>query len=242
MFKPKIEKHRGYQVKVQRLKGGVAANTETQTLYFLYTTPFHDFLNALRDATLLCEIPPVEVEEKGRVIFRKPALDVQTNEPESATQTPRRRGLLTPHDSFSVELPSPEYDAPREAEKVYRERDGYMLSDGAWIYKRQKIHFRNGTELKVAEDSLSKIEDEADYWAMVKLLKKANSAEKMPEGSRSRTGTPNEARSSPIPEKVNILDPQYDHRFTHRLWIMHVSFNICSHFLIVSHEHVANDL
>jgi hypothetical protein len=219
-----VDKRFGYQVKLQRLVDGFAGNTHVTTLYFLYTTPFHDFLNALRDATQLCKIPPDPIVEAKLISFRGPSLNEEfKDKPESERDsaiTPTSSPLTntTPSDTeknpTTTPASSPPTDTalPAQTPTKPREQNGYLLSDGDWIYKRQKLHFTDGKQICITEDSRAKIGNERDYWTMVKLLKTANCAKKAPvaEGGSSEG-------------KVDILDKRFDWRFTHGLWVMHVS-------------------
>ncbi|EPE28725.1 hypothetical protein GLAREA_09846 [Glarea lozoyensis ATCC 20868] len=225
-----VDKRFGYQVQLQRLVDGFAGNTHVTTLYFLYTTSFYEFRNALRDATQLCKIPPDPVVEARVISFRNP---IPNEESENNTESQRetsttstssqltnttpseteRNSTITPTSSTPIETPSQIPAKPRE-------QNGYLLSDGDWIYKRQKLHFTDGKQMCITEDSRGKIGCEEDYWKMVRLLKMANNAKKVVVGE-DRSSEKSGLGRGRGEGKVDILDKKFDWRFTHGLWIMH---------------------
>jgi hypothetical protein len=218
------KKHEEYQVKLQHLIGGIGGNVQTQTLYFCYNTTFHEFLNALRDATQLCTIPPKDVNEEVYLKFHEPVADNIEDEEAGNTPGSQSSATLSARSSSQVDCPSSQDGVSKSSSRLVREQKGYLLSDGSWVYKRQRLYFCDGKQLRTTANQPSHIFNERDYWEMVKLLKKANSAKEVAKPPESEVNISNRSGSRTLPsDKVDLHAPEYDHRYTHALWIMHVS-------------------
>jgi hypothetical protein len=220
--KPKEEKHCGFQVKLQRLIGGFGGNTQTQTLYFPYTTPFTEFLDALREATSLCTIPPEDSNEKKFLNFRKPSQGHNEVEVTETALESQNITTVTLPESSVTKPASPDSHSAKNTLLPPRNLKGYLLTDGDWIYKKQKIHLRGDKKICIVDDSDARIRNEFDYWTIVKTLRAANTAKEVPEFAQKEISTPNRISTSTCSDRANLFGAQYDHRFTHELWMMHV--------------------
>jgi hypothetical protein len=223
------KKHLEYEVKLQHLIGGFGGNVNTQTLYFSYNTPFHEFLNALRDATQLATIPPKDVNEERFWRLYESVPDTMDDQEIEITSSSQSSATLTATMSPQADFQSSRNGASKTSSRSVRAQKGYLLSDGAWVYKRQRVHLtNNGKELRMTANTPSPIGNERDYWTMVRLLKEANFAKKAPKPLESEASTSNISASRAIPGgKVDICTPEYDCRYTHGVWIMHVSTINC---------------
>ncbi|KAH7412796.1 hypothetical protein BKA64DRAFT_770558 [Cadophora sp. MPI-SDFR-AT-0126] len=166
--------HFDFTVLLTTLRGGYAGTTQTQRLYFKFPgekdalSSYATLLARLQDATQLSVIPPLEPGEPYRTSSSTtdPAPlhggDGDANTPVNAL----RIMLPTPPDSFTT-FP---------ATQLRRDRKGYTILDGAWIYtsKRGNIVLKG----KLGEEKDKKLDDKASYDNMVEILKDQDTARK----------------------------------------------------------------
>jgi hypothetical protein len=146
-----------FKVYLHTLVGGHGDNFVVTKLFFNYREPFVSFLSALRDATQLSVIPPVDPDSKYH----------QAYSPDPYTNLPSQR-----NNQFSIDLSrrgSPagipqDYHTSRARSPGAR---GYTLNDGSWIYRiAVRGSGQQGPNLELTDDR--------SYRAMVETLRTGN--------------------------------------------------------------------
>lgn len=151
-----------FKVILTTLKGGYGDYLITTELFFEYANHFSHFLSALKDATQLSVIPPVEINRHYTY--------ERAHSPDKYHGS-RSRSRSTIYNDSSRGSPTGRSREPELALPIPKTRNrdarGYTLDDGPWIYR-----IAIGNQLQPGQDK--NLYDEGSYLEMLQALKIGN--------------------------------------------------------------------
>ncbi|EKD17565.1 uncharacterized protein L3040_006684 [Drepanopeziza brunnea f. sp. 'multigermtubi'] len=146
----------GFEVLVTTLRNGHPQNRETTSLYFRYTTKYHEFIEELRITTHKSAIPPINVAQLHSYDKNEVA-DTQSKASGIAFPT-------LPHSFTAPSGPSsPRFQSQRDVQ-------GYTLADGPWLY-RVALNLNVISNCKAGAPPDREIKDADTYREMIDFLK-----------------------------------------------------------------------
>ncbi|KAI9047972.1 hypothetical protein LZ554_007773 [Drepanopeziza brunnea f. sp. 'monogermtubi'] len=146
----------GFEVLVTTLRNGHPRNRETTSLYFGYTTKYHEFIEELRITTHNSAIPPINVAQLHSY-----------DKNEVADTQSKTSGIAFPTLPHSFTIPSGP-SSPRF--KSQRDVQGYTLADGPWLY-RIALNLNIIPNCKAGTPPDREIRDAKTYQEMIDFLK-----------------------------------------------------------------------